>query len=231
MPSVSSRGLSRTSACPEPSVRTTVCHFPAPTPCMDYPASRSGGCASGSISNASQSPEQNGRHERMHLTLKKEATKPAAENFLAQQARFDDFIEYYNRTATPGAEHARYPRNSSEKSPGPYKGLKDLEYPFHDRAALVTNVAAASLQTAQSTSHRFAPLPLSPLSSGFLTSVLSTPGPIDPCRGRVTWDRHPRPAPRVWSAAPAPLSSVAPGFALYPSPRAKTRSTNVFLGL
>ena len=30
-------------------------------------------------------PEQNGRHERMHLTLKKEATKPASFNFLQQQ--------------------------------------------------------------------------------------------------------------------------------------------------
>jgi hypothetical protein len=27
-------------------------------------------------------PQQNGRHERMHLTLKLEATKPAARNFL-----------------------------------------------------------------------------------------------------------------------------------------------------
>jgi putative transposase len=35
-------------------------------------------------------PEQNGRHERMHPTLKKEATKPAAQNFLQQHARFDD---------------------------------------------------------------------------------------------------------------------------------------------
>ncbi len=34
-------------------------------------------------------PEQNGRHERMHLTLKAEATKPAAANVLQQQARFD----------------------------------------------------------------------------------------------------------------------------------------------
>jgi putative transposase len=41
-------------------------------------------------------PEQNGRHERMHLTLKKEATKPAANNFLQQQARFDQFIHCYN---------------------------------------------------------------------------------------------------------------------------------------
>ena len=38
-------------------------------------------------------PEQNGRHERMHLTLKKEATKPAAANVLQQQARFDAFID------------------------------------------------------------------------------------------------------------------------------------------
>src|SRR4030095_7323125 len=37
-------------------------------------------------------PQQNGRHERMHLTLKKEATKPAAANVRQQQARFDDFI-------------------------------------------------------------------------------------------------------------------------------------------
>jgi putative transposase len=32
----------------------------------------------------------------MHLTLKKEATKPAAANFLQQQARFEKFIEVFN---------------------------------------------------------------------------------------------------------------------------------------
>ena len=37
-------------------------------------------------------PQQNGRHERMHLTLKKEATKPAAKNVLQQQA--DAFIAH-----------------------------------------------------------------------------------------------------------------------------------------
>ena len=41
-------------------------------------------------------PQQNGRHERMHLTLKKEATKPASRNFLQQQARFDRFMEVFN---------------------------------------------------------------------------------------------------------------------------------------
>lgn len=42
-------------------------------------------------------PEQNGRHERMHLTLKKEATKPAVANVLQQQARFDTFVARYNQ--------------------------------------------------------------------------------------------------------------------------------------
>jgi putative transposase len=41
-------------------------------------------------------PQQNGRHERMHLTLKQEATKPAAVTFLEQQGKFDDFIETFN---------------------------------------------------------------------------------------------------------------------------------------
>ena len=59
-------------------------------------------------------PQQNGRHERMHLTLKNEATKPASFNFLQQQGRFDEFIEGYNndrphpvtrRAAPRGAVH------------------------------------------------------------------------------------------------------------------------------
>ncbi len=38
-------------------------------------------------------PHQNGRHERMQLTLRKETTNPAAANFLQQQARFDAFLD------------------------------------------------------------------------------------------------------------------------------------------
>jgi transposase InsO family protein len=41
-------------------------------------------------------PQQNGRDERMHLTLKKEATKPPGMNFLQQQEKFDKFIDEYN---------------------------------------------------------------------------------------------------------------------------------------
>ncbi|OFZ19426.1 MAG: hypothetical protein A2X94_13895 [Bdellovibrionales bacterium GWB1_55_8] len=41
-------------------------------------------------------PEQNGRHERMHLTLKLETTRPAAGNLLQQQEKFDNFRDMFN---------------------------------------------------------------------------------------------------------------------------------------
>ena len=83
-------------------------------------------------------PQQNGRHERMHLTLKQEATKPAANNFLQQQARFDDFRECYNDDRPHQALQMLYPGELYEPSPRPYHGLHPLEYPFHDRTITVT---------------------------------------------------------------------------------------------
>lgn len=41
-------------------------------------------------------PEQNGRHERMHRTLKQEATIPPERDLAAQQRRFDIFRQEYN---------------------------------------------------------------------------------------------------------------------------------------
>lgn len=41
-------------------------------------------------------PEQNGRHERMHLTLKNETASPSAANLDMQQIRFQEFQHYYN---------------------------------------------------------------------------------------------------------------------------------------
>jgi putative transposase len=84
-------------------------------------------------------PQQNGRHERMHLTLKEEATKPAAKNFLQQQARFDRFIDCYNRERPHQALGMQYPAELYRPSPRPYQGLCDLEYPFHDRTVTVTS--------------------------------------------------------------------------------------------
>jgi len=83
-------------------------------------------------------PQQNGRHERMHLTLKKEATKPAGKNLLQQQERFDRFLNEFNHERPHQAIDMKYPAELYLRSPRPYKGLGDLEYPFHDRTITVT---------------------------------------------------------------------------------------------
>jgi len=83
-------------------------------------------------------PQQNGRHERMHLTLKKEATKPAAKNLLQQQARFDRFIHGFNHERPHQALDMQYPAELYVPSTRPYRGLDELEYPFHDRTITVT---------------------------------------------------------------------------------------------
>jgi len=84
-------------------------------------------------------PEQNGRHERMHLTLKTEATKPAAANVLQQQARFETFLERYNQERPHQALGMQVPAEVYTPSARPYRGLDELEYPFHDWTATVTH--------------------------------------------------------------------------------------------
>jgi transposase InsO family protein len=83
-------------------------------------------------------PQQNGRHERMHLTLKKEATKPASFNFLQQQSRFDDFIEVYNHQRPHAAIGMLYPGEVYTPSPRPFRHPDPPHYPFHDRTVCVT---------------------------------------------------------------------------------------------
>jgi putative transposase len=83
-------------------------------------------------------PQDNGRHERMHLTLKKEATKPASANVLQQQARFDTFIAQYNPDRPHQALAMKVPADVYTRSPRVYHGLDDLTYPFHDQTIAVT---------------------------------------------------------------------------------------------
>jgi putative transposase len=83
-------------------------------------------------------PEQNGRHERMHLTLKKEATKPAAANVLQQQARFDAFVDQYNRERPHQGLAMKVPADVYVRSARVYRGLDALAYPFHDATFTVT---------------------------------------------------------------------------------------------
>ena len=83
-------------------------------------------------------PQQNGRHERMHLTLKKEATRPPGQNSLQQQGRFDAFQQEFNAERPHEALGMRCPAEVYSASPRPYAGLPDLAYPLHDRDVLIT---------------------------------------------------------------------------------------------
>jgi transposase InsO family protein len=62
------------------------------------------------------SPQDNGRHERMHRTLKEDTARPPAATVREQQARFDAFRRHYNEERphealgqTPPAKHWRPP--------------------------------------------------------------------------------------------------------------------------
>lgn len=90
-------------------------------------------------------PQQNGRHERMHLTLKKEATRPAKPNFLQQQARFDDFVQEFNDERPHEALAMKMPAEIYQPSTRTYNGLAELTYPFHDRTVLVTSCGRVCL--------------------------------------------------------------------------------------
>ena len=83
-------------------------------------------------------PEQNGRHERMHLTLKQEATRPAGFDLLQQQEKFEKFIKVYNNIRPHQALDMKTPLECYEVSKNLYKGLPDVDYPFHDKTITVT---------------------------------------------------------------------------------------------
>lgn len=91
-------------------------------------------------------PQQNGRHERMHKTLKKEATRPSGQNSLQQQAKFDDFAEEFNTERPHEALHMKIPCEIYRPSPRPYRGLSDPEYPFHDQVITVTHCGRICFQ-------------------------------------------------------------------------------------
>jgi putative transposase len=77
-------------------------------------------------------PEQNGRHERMHRTLKAETTRPPEATGRAQQRRFDAFRRDFNAVRPHEALGQRPPARVYTPSPRPYPArLPALAYPGH----------------------------------------------------------------------------------------------------
>jgi len=84
-------------------------------------------------------PEQNGRHERMHRTLKAEATRPPRANLAAQQRCFNAFRTEYNEQRPHEAIGQRTPATLYRRSPRRVLDrLQPIEYPAHYEVRLVS---------------------------------------------------------------------------------------------
>ena len=77
-------------------------------------------------------PDQNGRHERMHRTLKAEAALPPKTTFAAQQRAFDSFLKEYNEIRPHEALGQMSPASVYKPSLRPFpRQVPDLDYPSH----------------------------------------------------------------------------------------------------
>ena len=88
---------------------------------------------------APASPQQNGRHERMHRTLKAEATRPPSGTLRAQQVRFNRFRQEYNHDRPHEALGQETPAEHYRPSPRELpRRLPPIEYPGHFEVRLVS---------------------------------------------------------------------------------------------
>lgn len=77
-------------------------------------------------------PEQNGRHERMHRTLKEETARPPKATWRAQQLAFTRFRREYNEERPHEALEDRTPAELYRPSSRPYpRRVPEVEYPGH----------------------------------------------------------------------------------------------------
>jgi transposase InsO family protein len=81
-------------------------------------------------------PQQNGRHERMHKTLKEDTTRPAAANLLQQQERFDEWVTTFNEIRPHEALGQKPPATVYRPSPRSPSAVQ-LDYPLHDDVRIV----------------------------------------------------------------------------------------------
>lgn len=77
-------------------------------------------------------PQQNGCHERMHRTLKRDTTKPPGTNSLHQQELFDRFVHEFNYERPHEALDMKFPAECYVPSSRRYAGPLPFDYPTDD---------------------------------------------------------------------------------------------------
>jgi transposase InsO family protein len=91
-------------------------------------------------------PQDNGRHERMHRTLKQETTKPPGSNLLTQQDKFEVFKDLFNKERPHQALEMKTPSSLYRKSSKKFTPItRSLEYPEMDKTCLVGKGGAIRL--------------------------------------------------------------------------------------
>jgi len=95
-------------------------------------------------------PQDNGRHERMHRTLKLDTARPPRYNLLQQQERFDEFVDEFNHERPHEALDMKRPAHVYERSARSYPSLlPEPTYPAHDDAIRVQCDGHMSLRRRQ----------------------------------------------------------------------------------
>ena len=145
-------------------------------------------------------PEQNGRHERMHLTLKQHACAPVARDLKAQGRMLEQFRVYYNTDRPHEALGQVTPASLYYRSSRPYPAkLAELRYPpeFEVRKVLGNGMIkwhGRSVYITQTLSGER--IGLDPSAADSVPAYFATVklGVIDPARGKLRYKPRPRSA-------------------------------------
>lgn len=146
-------------------------------------------------------PEQNGRHERMHLTLKQHACAPVARDIKTQQRVLEQFRIYYNSDRPHEALGQVTPASLYHRSPRPYPAtLAELRYPpeFELRRVLSNGMIkrhGRSIYISQTLSGEQIGLDPGAAEDGWTAYFASVRlGVIDPARSKLWYEPQPRSA-------------------------------------
>jgi hypothetical protein len=96
-------------------------------------------------------PQENGQHERMHRTLKRETTRPPRTNLLQQQETFDAFVEEFNTERPHEGLGMKRPAQLYKRSKRTYpEAIADPDYSTHDDVVQVHRAGTINLSRRKS---------------------------------------------------------------------------------